>query len=129
MRSGCISAFPIGVRWTKQPPMTPREEIEILIRARYPILYIVSPEEQRVLSVLQEIAHQRQKRVFEWSVTMGLVPSGTSIQVQKTRNAPSRDPLAALDQVIDQVEPAIFLFKDLHPFLGKSNHAVVRKLR
>ena len=27
---------------------TPSQEIEILIRARYPILYIVSPEELRV---------------------------------------------------------------------------------
>ncbi len=35
----------------------------------------------------------------------------------------------ALDQVIEQVEPAIFLFKDFHPFLTKSNFAVTRKLK
>ena len=35
----------------------------------------------------------------------------------------------ALDQVIEQVEPAIFLFKDFHPFLSKSNFAVTRKLK
>ncbi len=38
-------------------------------------------------------------------------------------------PLAALDQVIEQVEPAIFLFKDFHPFLSKNNYAVIRKLK
>jgi ATP-dependent 26S proteasome regulatory subunit len=109
--------------------MTSCQEIEILIRARYPILYIVSSEELRVQSMLLEIAQHRQKNVFEWSVTTGLVPAGTSIQIQKHRNAPTKDPLLALDQVIDQVEPAIFVFKDFHPFLTKGNHAVVRKLK
>jgi hypothetical protein len=104
-------------------------EIETLIRARYPILYVLSSEESRVQSVLAAIAQKRQKRIFEWSVTTGLVPTGTSIQSQKHRASPTKDPLLALDQVIDQVEPAIFVFKDLHPFLGKANHAVVRKLK
>jgi MoxR-like ATPase len=31
--------------------------------------------------------------------------------------------------VIEQVEPAIFLFKDFHPFLSKNNFAVTRKLK
>lgn len=105
------------------------QEIETLIRARYPILYILSSEESRVQLLLTAIAQKRQKRVFEWSITTGLVPSGTSIQSQKHRASPTKDPLLALDQVIDQVEPAIFVFKDFHPFLGKSSHAVVRKLK
>ncbi len=37
--------------------------------------------------------------------------------------------MTALDQVIDQVEPAIFVFKDFHPFLTKNNFAVIRKLK
>ncbi|MBI4623440.1 MAG: AAA family ATPase [Verrucomicrobia bacterium] len=106
-----------------------QQEIETLIRARYPILYVVSGEEVRVQNTIIEIAKRRQKKVFEWSYTTGLVPGGTSIQSQKNRNAATRDPLAALDQVIDQVEPAIFIFKDFHPFLTKSNFAVIRKLK
>jgi len=105
------------------------EEIETLIRARYPILYILSSEEARVQTLLLGVAQKRQKKVFEWSYTTGFVPAGTSIQSQKHRNAPSKDPLVALDQVIDQVEPAIFIFKDFHPFLTKNNFAVVRKLK
>src|SRR5947208_3968777 len=105
------------------------QEFETLIRARYPILYVVTAEEARVLELVVDIAQRRQKRVFEWSVNTGIVPAGTSIQSQKHRNAPSRDPLLALDQVIDQVEPALFVFKDFHPFLAKSSHAVVRKLK
>jgi len=105
------------------------QEIETLIRARYPILYILSSEEARVQSLLTGIAQKRQKKIFEWSVTTGLMPAGTSIQSQKHRASPTKDPLLALDQVIDQVEPAIFVFKDFHPFLGKANFAVVRKLK
>jgi hypothetical protein len=105
------------------------QEVETLIRARYPILYIVSSEESRLQDVILGIAQHRQKKLFEWSISTGVVPAGTSIQSQKHRNAPTKDPLLALDQVIDQVEPAIFIFKDLHPFLTKTNHAVIRKLK
>src|SRR5256885_6552721 len=105
------------------------QELETLIRARYPILYVVSAEETRVQELVMGIAQRRQKKVFEWSVSTGIVPAGTSIQSQKHRNAPTKEPLLALDQVIDQVEPAIFLFKDFHPFLSKSNYAIIRKLK
>ena len=103
-------------------------EVEILIRARYPILYVISSEEMRVQEVLLEIASRRQKKVFEWTYSSGIVPAGASIQSQKGRNPATKDPLAALDHVIDQVEPAIFLFKDFHPFLTKNNFAVIEAL-
>ena len=104
-------------------------EIETLIRARYPILYVISSEEMRVQSVVEEIAQKRQKKVFEWSYSTGVVPAGTSLQSHQGRNGDTKDPLMALDQVIEQVEPAIFVFKDLHPFLGRNNFAVIRKLK
>src|SRR6266567_8681638 len=104
-------------------------ELETLIRARYPILYIVSSEEMRVQHLVIEIAKKRQKKAFEWSYSTGIVPAGTSIQSQKHRNAATKEPLLALDQVIEQVEPAIFIFKDFHPFLTKNNFAIVRKLK
>jgi SpoVK/Ycf46/Vps4 family AAA+-type ATPase len=104
-------------------------EIETLIRARYPILYVVSSEELRVQEVVMDIARRRQKKVFEWSYSTGIVPAGTSIQSQKNRSPATKEPLAALDHVIEQVEPAIFVFKDFHPFLTRGNFAVTRKLK
>ncbi|HTL17859.1 MAG TPA: AAA family ATPase [Patescibacteria group bacterium] len=106
-----------------------QEEIETLVRARYPILYIITSEEMRVETLLLEIAARRQKKVFEWTCSSGLVPAGSSIQSQRSRNASTKDPAAALDLVIDQVEPAIFLFKDFHPFLTKNNVAIIRRLK
>ena len=104
-------------------------EIETLIHARYPILYVITNEEMRVQKVLVEIAAKRQKKVFEWTYSSGIVPAGASIQSQKGRNPATKDPLAALDLVIEQIEPAIFLFKDFHPFLTRSNFAVIRRLK
>ena len=104
-------------------------EIETLIRARYPILYIITSEELRVQNILVEIAAKRQKKVFEWTYSSGVVPAGSSIQSHKNRSPATKDPLAALDMVIDQVEPAIFLFKDFHPFLTRNNFAVIRRLK
>jgi AAA+ superfamily predicted ATPase len=106
-----------------------KTEIETLIRARYPILYIISSEEMRVQNLVVDIAKKRNKKAFEWSYSTGIVPSGTSIQSQKNRSAATKDPLTALDQVIEMVEPAIFIFKDFHPFLTKTNFAVIRKLK
>jgi AAA+ superfamily predicted ATPase len=106
-----------------------KAEIETLIRARYPILYIISSEEMRVQNLVVDIAKKRNKKAFEWSYSTGIVPSGTSIQSQKNRSAATKDPLTALDQVIEMVEPAIFIFKDFHPFLTKTNFAVIRKLK
>lgn len=104
-------------------------EVETLIRARYPILYIISSEELRVQEVVTDIARKRQKKLFEWSYSTGIVPAGTSIQSQKNRTSTTKEPIAALDHVIEQVEPAIFVFKDFHPFLTKNNYAVTRKLK
>jgi len=104
-------------------------ELELLVRARYPILYVISSEETRAQEAVMAVAGQRRKKVFEWSCTTGLMPAGTSIQSQKNRNAATKEPLAALDMVIEQVEPAIFVFKDFHPFLARNHYAVIRKLK
>lgn len=104
-------------------------ELEILIRARYPLIYIQTTEELRILPLILEIASRRGKKAFEWSYSTGIVPAGSNLQSQKGRSVATKDPLAALDQVMDQVEPALFLFKDFHPFLVRSNFAVIRKLK
>ena len=106
-----------------------RQELETLVRARYPIVYLVTSEELRAEAMILDIAQRRQKKVFEWSCSTGIVPAGASIQSQKLRNAATKDPLAALDLVVEQVEPALFVFKDFHPYLGRHHHAVIRRLK
>jgi len=44
-------------------------EVEDLIRASYPLIYIVSPEEKRVEEGLIGIAQRRKRQVMGWSIT------------------------------------------------------------
>lgn len=97
------------------------KELETLIRARYPIIYIVSWEEQRVEEALREIARERGKKIFFWTVTQGMV------QNPAHRDNATRDPIAALDAVIDSREQALFVLKDYHAFI--SDVTVTRRLR
>jgi len=108
---------------------TQTKEIEVFIRARYPILYIVSWEEQRVIKDLLGIGQRTGKKVYEWSCSSGIVPAGKSASEVKMRNAGLKDPLVALNEVVEQKESAIYIFKDFHPFLSKGNFAIIRKLR
>ena len=111
-----------------QSGLRKQSELEVLVRARYPLIYVVTWEEQRLLKLVGEIASRLDKKVFEWSITTGLVPGGTSIQSQKQRDSASQDPLVALDSVIESVEPA-YAFKVFHRFLPGLNMSVVRRLR
>lgn len=110
---------------------TPQQELEVLIRARYPIIYLVSWEEERVEQYLAKIAQKRNKKVYIWSFTQGIVKQGSEPQRAKSGSNNTTDPLMALDSVLDQVEPAIYLFKDFHPFMEdlRCNMAVIRRLR
>ncbi len=102
------------------------KELEILIRARYPLILIHTYEEGRAEKIVAQIAASRNKKLYCWSVTRGIYPYGQSIQSKKI-DSQTLDPIVALNNVIEFVEPAIFIFKDLHPFLNDAS--VVRKLR
>jgi ATP-dependent 26S proteasome regulatory subunit len=104
-------------------------ELETLIRARYPVLYLVSWEEKKVERLMSRIAARRKKKVYTWSVTQGIQPLGAVVDPSKAKSSSTRDPSAALDHVLVSNESAIFLFMDFHPFLTKQNFAIVRKMR
>jgi AAA+ superfamily predicted ATPase len=119
-----------------EPPSTAKPEalpalveLDLLIRARYPILYVVTWEELRVCRHLEGVAQQRGKQLYLWSVTTGLQKAGSTAAA--TRAGRLADPVESLNTVIEHKEPAIYVFRDLHPFIapGVQNVAVVRKLR
>ncbi|HEV3022850.1 MAG TPA: hypothetical protein VGX76_10290, partial [Pirellulales bacterium] len=111
--------------------LTAAQELEVLIRARYPIVYVVSWEEERVERCLADIAERRGKKLFVWTITQGIVKAGAEPQRTKAGSNNTSDPIAALDSVIDQVEPAIYLFKDFHRLTKdeRCNLTVLRRLR
>lgn len=108
-----------------------QQELDVLVRARYPIVYVITWEEERVERCLREIAAARNKNLFVWTITQGIVKSGSEAQHTKSGSGNTSDPLAALDAVINQMEPAIYLFKDFHRFTDdeRCNLSVIRRLR
>ena len=96
-------------------------QLETLIRARYPIIYIVSWEEKRVEDALRAIAKERAKQLLVWTVTQGLVRSPTATDDR------TREPRAALDAVMESSGPGIFVLKDFHAFINDTE--ITRRLR
>lgn len=96
-------------------------EIETLIRARYPVIYIISWEEKRVEDALRAIASSRGKKIYTWTITHGM---GISPQMHDDA---TKDPLRALDFIMDSRDQAIFVLKDFHSYI--SDNAVTRRLR
>ena len=106
-------------------------EIDILIRARYSLLYVVSWEERRVVQALREIVVGQDKNFYTWSETMGL-RDGTKQTAAGVADTRTRDPLHVLDAIRTGHEPAVYVLKDFHVFLTQNYphaSAVIRKLR
>lgn len=106
-----------------------KRELEILIRSRYPIIYVVSWEEKRVIDTVVEIGAHLGKKVFTWSCLSGLLTHAMGSQPLPKKAGPSKDPIVALQDAVELKESALFVFKDFHPFLTGNNMMVVRALR
>ncbi len=103
-------------------------ELEILRRARYPLIYVVSWEEGRVIQEITNIGNTLNKKVYEWSINKGLVRQrGTVEPINPEGKKQSKDPIIALQEISASNDPALYILKDFHRFLKDS--AVIRGLR
>jgi SpoVK/Ycf46/Vps4 family AAA+-type ATPase len=78
----------------------------------------------KFVSILQDVAHNHGKALFQWSATRGLR------RIQGTRAVPvneSREPLQALQAISRLTEPALVVMKDFHGWLEDA--MLVRALR
>ena len=94
------------------------------IRAGYPGLYLVSPEEQRVELELKSAAAEMKFNLFVWSVTAGMVDTA------KGSVRECNDPLEALLAIRELPDESICVLRDLQMFLGNdANPILVRQFR
>jgi AAA+ superfamily predicted ATPase len=109
------------------PAGTPKfvSDLDTLIRARYPLIYLVSWEEQRLDAILQDVAQNHGKVLLTWSVTRGLRRMGGTRTVPLTDG--SHDPVDALAAIARLTEPSLVVLKDFHPYF--ENAAAVRAMR
>lgn len=102
-----------------------RTELEHLVKARYPVIYINSSEEERVeraIGATREALNAKsavKRKLLYWSITEGFTGDQEFSDL--------RDPIKALDLLIKFEDSAIFVLRDFHPYL--KDPVVVRRLR
>lgn len=89
----------------------------MLSRSGYPLVYIVTQEEDRALRLVDAAAQAAKRPMVRWSASLGF-PGAEEIE---------HDPSAAIESLASITEPSFFVMLDLHPYL--KDPAVVRRLR
>ena len=100
------------------------EEFELLLRARYPLIYVPTMEEERLENTIATVAKQQGNRgVYTWDFVDGYQGNPTDAGFGQ------RNPLQALE-LVERLSPtsaAIIVLRDFHRFL--EDISVARKLR
>jgi len=99
------------------------QDLKKLFLSKVSIIYVLSDEEDRVEGLLKELAatFQPRPKLFIWNPFQGL--TGEDGGVENSRN-----PLEALDKVIQRADQAFYLFEGLHTFF-MTDLLVPRKLK
>jgi SpoVK/Ycf46/Vps4 family AAA+-type ATPase len=100
------------------------QEFELLLRARYPLIYVPTREEERIEATIAHCAKQQGNRaVYIWDFVDGYQGNPNDVGFGK------RNPLQALELVekLSASAAAVFILRDFHRFL--EDVAVARKLR
>ncbi len=104
--------------------MSFQEELELLVRSRYPVIYIPTLEEERVEKAIAASAHTLGNRaVYTWDFVDGYQGNPNDAGLGR------RNPLQALELVdkVPSTAAAIFVLRDFQRFLD--DISVSRKLR
>ena len=100
------------------------DEFELLLRACYPLIYIPTPEEERVESAIADSARRVSNRtVYTWDFVEGYQDNPNNEGFGR------RNPLQALEflEKLPENSGGIFILRDFHRFL--EDVAISRKLR
>ena len=98
------------------------EQLDLTTRARIPLLYIVAVEEEPVEEVLRQVASRSQppRQLLFWDIVRGWSDNG----------ADKGSVMAALGRIAktDSQVAAMFVLRDLHPFLKTPIRRKTRRL-
>jgi len=100
------------------------DELALFLKARYPIIYINTIEEDRVEYVIRKnVKTTLNRSIYSWDFVDGYTNNPNNEGFAK------RNPLQALELVerLNAETPAVFLLKDFHRFL--TDLSISRKLR
>jgi AAA+ superfamily predicted ATPase len=97
-------------------------QLDIYLRARFTLILLVTPEEERALETIRRSCERIQRPLLTWDIADGF-------QVLSGPGSPpsARDPLTALEQVEKESGNSLFVLKDFHEFWNDPR--IKRKLR
>ena len=96
-------------------------DLKSLVRSFHSLIVVETVEEERVFTIVREVANDLGQSLFEWSVTTGFKRGfGTTI-------GNTFEPLAVLQHIGDMTGEGVYLLKDMAPHLAKPE--VARALR
>lgn len=102
--------------------MDRRQDLEIILRSRTPLIVMETRDERRVLRMLQDIGMQSTASeympLFRWSITDGLQRLDIDLAPQLINSQPA-DMLKHIRAV---AKPGIYVLLDFHPFLDDPVH-------
>ena len=107
-----------------------QQRLRMYIRAGYPILYLVTAEEERAIDLISGILSEgtlSRRKPFVWSISRGLCTMDHKIVDRKTA-----DPKQILPFLLELKEPGVFILEDFHFFIderAQSAPLIVRQLR
>ena len=95
---------------------TALQNLDMMIRAKYPIIIIETPEEARAMAAIKQIAVQQSKSLYVWSISQGMAEVNLDDEKNNLPVPDTQDPMAAFRAMIEMSnsEPRLFVMKDLH---------------
>ncbi len=99
-----------------------KQSLELHLRARCPLNYVVSWENDVVVRELRKVAEKHFDEIYSWSVTEGL-----RLASEPAAEAKLQGPFEALEAICASKSKAIYFLNDFHPYISDSR--VTRKLR
>jgi AAA+ superfamily predicted ATPase len=103
--------------------MNVEQQLDLYLRARFTLLIIATPEEERVLETIDHVCNKMKRPCLTWDMADNFQPVG----VLKGSVPVARDPLSALEHVDKDKSDTLFVFKDFHDCWN--NPQIKRKLR
>ncbi len=105
--------------------MSQAGDLALILKAKIPIVSIESPDERRVLVLLEQLAKDRGVAFYTWSATRGL---RRGLDATEYDAAQHREPESMLRHVAATEGPAFYALCDLQPYLA-SDPRLVRYLK
>ncbi len=110
-----------------------KNSIVNMLKARFPIIYINTYEESRVVKLIDEIFEDSSNKISKRDVFVWSQTSGATLNNNTNNNDRFKQAMTILEHIEKYDKPSVFILKDFHVFFSNSckqfDYSIIRKLR